>query len=89
MSAPSKPKTTRGKTARMSMTPAFPESSAPPAYNRPSRFALKPAMYESIHNAPHYPKMKGAEISNLVVNSMHPDAVGFRTAQLQDPLLWS
>lgn len=86
MSDPSKPKTTRGKSARMSMTPVF--GSEVPS-SRPTRFGLKTSMYESIRNAPRYPVMKGSEISNMVIDSIQPDAVGFRTAQLQDPLLWS
>ena len=87
MSAPSKPKTTRGKSARMSMTPVFSEDVE--HSSRPVRFGLKPSMYESIKQAPRYPVMQGAQISNMVINSIKPDAVGFRTAQLQDPLLWS
>ena len=72
----------------MSMTAVF-EDEVTTQPSRPTRFGLKPSMYESIKQAPHYPVMQGAEISNMVADSIRPDAVSFRTAQLQDPLLWS
>jgi hypothetical protein len=72
----------------MSMTPVFADEAAQQP-SRPVRFGLKPTMYEAIKQAPSYHVMQGAEISDMVVNSIKPDAVGFRTAQLQDPLLWS
>jgi hypothetical protein len=101
MSAPSKPKTTRGKTARMSMTPVFqddvnirllqaPQHACSSSRQQPpAAAAAVRAGLNMVHEQQQHAQHYGADISRLVADSMQTDAMSFRISQQRDPLLWS